>query len=192
MGRARVLQTTWLNPLFCVSFLVGRARASEGHESSNLPGLAHPFCTSTLVGQARALEESSKLPGSANLSLPTILVGRAWVPEGYESSKLPGSAHLSSTTTWSGGPGYRKGASPLNYPAQPTFLCFQPSWAGSSIGRARVIQATRLSHLFCAINPDNLSGLAPFQKGRILDSSMTTSPSPGKLATRRRLHRLHN
>jgi hypothetical protein len=38
------------------SILVGQARASEGHESSKLPGSAHPFGVSILVGRARASE----------------------------------------------------------------------------------------------------------------------------------------
>jgi hypothetical protein len=99
----------------------------------------------------------------------STLVGRAKVLEGHESSKLPGSGHPFSTTTWSGGPGYRKGTSSLSYPTQPIFLCFQPSQAGSGIERARSSKLPGFAHLFCAINPDKLSGLAPFQKGRILN-----------------------
>jgi hypothetical protein len=54
------------------SILVRRARVSEGHESSKLPGSAHPFNTLILVGRARASEghESSKLPGLAHLFVP--------------------------------------------------------------------------------------------------------------------------
>jgi hypothetical protein len=37
IGRARVLQVTWLSPPFCASILVGWARALEGHKSSKLP-----------------------------------------------------------------------------------------------------------------------------------------------------------
>jgi hypothetical protein len=79
------------------SIMVGQARALEGHESSKLPGSAHPFSTLLLVGRARASEghESSKLHGSANLSLPTTRLGE---------------------------PGHRKGTSPPSYPAQPTLL----------------------------------------------------------------------
>jgi hypothetical protein len=91
--------------------------------------------------------------------------------------------------TWSGGPGHWNGTSPPSYLAQPTFLRFQLRRAGPSIGRARLLQATRLSAPFCifnlvgqarvseghgvlqatrlsppscAINPDNLLGIAPF------------------------------
>jgi hypothetical protein len=98
--RARVLQATWLSPPFYASILVRRARVSEGHKSS----------------------------------------------------KLPGSAHLSTPPTWSGGPGHWKGMSPPSYAAQPTFLCFQLGQAGLGIGRARVLQATRLNPPFCAFN----------------------------------------
>jgi hypothetical protein len=68
---------------------------------------------------------------------PSILFGRARALEGHESSKLLSSAHLPRPTTWSGGPEHWKGTSPPSYPAQPTFLRFQPGRAGSGIGRAR-------------------------------------------------------
>jgi hypothetical protein len=138
--------------------------------------------------------------------------------EGYESSKLTGLAHLSTPPSWLGGPRHWKGTSPPSYPDQPTFLRLQLSRASLGIGRARVLQATGLSPPFYvfnfvgqarvleghgvlhatrlspfrAINPDNLLGLAPFQKGRTLDSSTTTLPSRGHSATRRRLLLLHN
>jgi hypothetical protein len=62
-----------------------------------------------------------------------------------ESSKLPGSTHLSALSNWSGGLGHWKGTESSKLPDP--------------------------SPLFCAINPDNLSGLEPFQEGRTLDSS---------------------
>jgi hypothetical protein len=45
-----------------------------------------------------------------------------------------------------------KSSSAPSYPAQPTFLRFQLGRAVPSIGRARVLQATRLSPPFCASN----------------------------------------
>jgi hypothetical protein len=106
------------------SILVGRARASDGHESSKLPDLAHPFSSLILVGWARASEgyESSKLPSSVHPFNALILVGRAKAWEGHESSKLPGSAH--------------------------PFLRLHPGRAGLGIGRTRVLQATWLSPPF--------------------------------------------
>jgi hypothetical protein len=101
------------------------------------------------------------------------------LPNGHHGLMVPPS--------WSGRPGHWKGMSPPSYPAQPTFLCLHLVWAGSGIGRARVLKATHLSPPFCAINLDNLSGLAPFQKGRTLDSSTATSPSLGHSATCRQL-----
>jgi hypothetical protein len=139
---------------------------------------------------------------------------RARVLEGHESSKLPGSAHLPVPPIWSGEPGYWKGMSPPSYPAQPAFLRLQLGRAGPSIGRAQVLQATQfsppfcvfnlvgqarvseghgvlqatqLSPPFCAINPDNLSSVASFQKGRTLDSLTATLPSRVHSATHRRL-----
>jgi hypothetical protein len=66
--------------------------------------------------------------------------------------KLLGSTHLSSPTIWLGGPGHRKGTSPPSYPAQPTFLRLRLGWASLGIGRAQVLQATRLSPPFFAYN----------------------------------------
>jgi hypothetical protein len=85
------------------------------------------------IGRARVLQASWFSPSFC----ASILVGRARALEGHESSKPPDSAHLSAPTTWFGGPGYRKGMSPPSYPAQPTFLCFQPGRTGSDIGRAQ-------------------------------------------------------
>jgi hypothetical protein len=78
--------------------------------------------------------------------------------KGMESSKLPSSAHLSMLLTWSGRLGHRTGTESSKLPDP--------------------------SPLFYAINPDNLSDLEPFQVGRTLDYSMTTSPSRGHPATR--------
>jgi hypothetical protein len=136
-----VLQATRLSPPFCVFNLVGRARALEGHESSKLPGSAYLSVFSTRSGG----------PGH-------------W--KGKESSKLPGSAHLSVFSTWSGGLGHRMGTESSKLPDP--------------------------SPLFCATNPNNLSGLEPFQEGRTLNSSTTTSPSRGHSVTRQRLLQLHN
>jgi hypothetical protein len=95
----------------------------------------------------------------------SILVGRAQALEVHESSKLPGSAHLSAAPTWLGGPGHWKGMSPPNYPAQPTFLCLQLGRAGPGIGRAQVLQATRLSHLSAFLTrlggPGHWKGMSP-------------------------------
>jgi hypothetical protein len=120
------------------------------------------------IGRAQVLQATRLSPPFFDYNL----VGRALVSEGHESSKLSGSAHLSSTTTWSGGPGYRKGTSPLSYPAQPTFLYFQPSRAGSGIGRARVFQATRLSPTFLCHQPQQPvwpSTISKRQDPRLLD-----------------------
>jgi hypothetical protein len=179
IGRARVLQATRLSPPFCASILIGRAQALEGHESSKLPGSAHLSAPSTWSGRPRhwkgtspasylaqptflgfQLGQSGSGTGRAQVLqatrlsppfCPSNLVGRAWALEGYKSSKLPGSAHLSAFPTWSGR---------LEY------------WMGT--------ESSKLpdpSPLFHATNPDNLSGLEPFQAGRTLDSKMTTSPA---------------
>jgi hypothetical protein len=80
------------------------------------------------------------------------MIGRARALEGHESSKLPNSAHLFASLTWSGGPGYWKGSSPPTYLAQPTSLCFHLGQVGPGIGRARVLEATRLSPPFYIFN----------------------------------------
>jgi hypothetical protein len=97
-----------------------------------------------------ALPLSSGLQG---LMAPPTWSGRLGHRKGTESSKLLGSAHPFAPSTWLGEPGYQKGK--------------------------KVLQATRFSPLLCAINPDNLSGLERFQKGRTLGSSMTIYPREG-------------
>jgi hypothetical protein len=47
IGRARVLQLTRLSPPLYIFNLVGQVWALEGHKSSKLPSLAHPFVPST-------------------------------------------------------------------------------------------------------------------------------------------------
>jgi hypothetical protein len=97
--------------------------------------------------------------GHKGLMVPPTWSGRPGHRKGTESSKLPGSTHLFALSTWSGGLGHRMDTESSKLPDP--------------------------NPLFCAINPDNLSGLEPFQEGRTLDSLMTTSPSQGHSATRR-------
>jgi hypothetical protein len=83
--------------------------------------------------------------GHQGLTVPPTWSGGPGHRKGTEFSKLPGSAHLSVFSNWSGGLEHRKGMESSKLPDP--------------------------SPLFYAINPDNLSGLEPFQEGRTLDSS---------------------
>jgi hypothetical protein len=164
IGRARVLQATWLSPPFCASNFVGRARALEGHESSKLPGTpllsAHPIFLGRLehwkgtsppsypaqptflrfqLGQTGLGIGRARVLQATRLSPPfcaSNFVKRARALEGHDSSKLPRSAQLSAFPTWSGGSGRWKGTSPPSYLAQPTFLHLQLGRVGSGIGWA--------------------------------------------------------
>jgi hypothetical protein len=80
---------------------------------------------------------------------------RAPVPADYSdfiNDALPlsnGYRGLMPPPPWSGGSRHWKGTSPPSYPAQPTFLCLHLGRADPGIGRARALQATRLSPPFC-------------------------------------------
>jgi hypothetical protein len=91
-----------LSPPFYAINLVGRARASEGHEVLQLPDLSPRFCAINLVRRARASKGHKIL--QATRPQPTFLrhqlgragsgIGRARSPPGY-----PTSAHLSTPST---------------------------------------------------------------------------------------------
>jgi hypothetical protein len=167
----------------------------KGHESSKLPGLAHLSTPPTWSGEPEHWKGTSPPRYPAQPTFLRLQLGRrARVLKEHESSKLPGSAHLSAPTLGRGGGGGRhwKGTSPPSYPAQPTFCIFNLVRQARVSEGHRVLQTSWLSPPFCAINLDNLSGLAPFQEGRTLDSMMTTSSLQGHLVTHQRLLRLHN
>jgi hypothetical protein len=63
-----------------------------------------------------------------------------------------------------------------------------PFFAFNLVGHRKGTESSKLpnpSPLFCAINPNNLSGLELFQDGKNLNSSMTISLTGGHPATRR-------
>jgi hypothetical protein len=75
-----------------------------------------------------------------------LQLGRAGldIRRAWSPPSYPTSAHLTVPSTWSGGLGHRKGTESSKLPDP--------------------------SSLFCAINPDNLSGIEPFHEDRPLDS----------------------
>jgi hypothetical protein len=132
---------------------IGRARVLQATR------LSPPFCASILVERARHWKGTSSPSHPAQPpSCASNLIERARALEGHESFKVPGSAHISAF--------------------------FQLGQAGSGIGWAQSPPSYPMpAHFVCSTNPNNLSGLEPFQEGRILDSSMTTLPSRGHSVT---------
>jgi hypothetical protein len=137
----------YLDRLLQVGGIFGSSTTSQRRTSQHPSKGSHPGRLLRFHQRRTTLIKWPPRPDGAS-----ILVGRARALEGHKSSKLPSSVHPFAPPFWLGGPRHWKGTSPPSYPAQPTLLRLHLGRAGPSIGRARVLQATRFSPPFCASN----------------------------------------
>jgi hypothetical protein len=117
----------------------------------HLPQVGGGFGSSTTVGEGLATVYR-RAPVSAdyldfiNYALPLL--------NGHQGLRVP--------PTWSSGLGHRKGTKSSKLPGSAHFVL--STWSGR-LGHQKGKESSKLpdlSPLFCAINPDNLSGIEPF------------------------------